>query len=39
MLGSTGDGLHDHRFQFTKPVSGAYWFAPAAEDLAELLDG
>ena len=39
MFGSTGDGLHDHLLQFTRPVTGAYWFAPAVEDLAELLYG
>ena len=39
MFGLTGDGVHDRLLQFTRPVTGAYWFAPAAEDLAELLYG
>ena len=39
MFGRSGDGLHDHLLQFTRPVTGAYWFAPSVEDLAAVLEG
>lgn len=38
MFGLSGDGLHDHLLQFTRPVTGAYWFAPSVEDLAAALE-
>lgn len=33
MYGTAGDGLHDRLMDFSRPVSGAYWFAPPVEDL------
>ena len=36
MFGTTGDGLHDHLTDFTRPVSGAYYFAPSLQALAAL---
>lgn len=33
MFGQSGDGLHDHLTDFTRPVSGALYFAPSLEDL------
>jgi putative iron-dependent peroxidase len=36
MFGTTGDGLHDHLTDFTRPVSGSYYFAPSLEALAAL---
>jgi putative iron-dependent peroxidase len=35
MFGTSGDGLHDHLTDFTKPVSGSF-FAPSLEVLAEI---
>ena len=29
MFGTTGDGIHDHLTDFTRPVSGSYYFAPS----------
>ena len=39
MFGVSGDGLHDHLIHYSKPVTGAYWFAPAEQDLWQLLEG
>jgi putative iron-dependent peroxidase len=36
MFGTTGDGVHDHLTDFTRPVSGAYYFAPSLQALADL---
>ncbi|MFA5884408.1 MAG: Dyp-type peroxidase [Acidimicrobiia bacterium] len=36
MFGTTGDGLHDHLTDFSTPVTGAYYFAPSLEALADL---
>jgi putative iron-dependent peroxidase len=36
MFGTTGDGVHDHLTDFTRPVSGAYYFAPSLQPLADL---
>jgi putative iron-dependent peroxidase len=36
MFGTTGDGVHDHLTDFTRPVSGAYYFAPSLQALAGL---
>jgi putative iron-dependent peroxidase len=36
MFGTTGDGLHDRLLDFTRPVSGAYYFAPSLSTLARL---
>lgn len=37
MYGLTGDGVTDHLMQFSKAVTGSYWFAPSEEDLKEAL--
>ena len=36
MFGTAGDGVHDHLTDFTKPVSGSYYFAPSLEAIAVL---
>jgi putative iron-dependent peroxidase len=36
MFGIDGDGLHDHLTDFSRPVSGAYYYAPPLNLLAEL---
>jgi putative iron-dependent peroxidase len=36
MYGSSGDGLHDRLMEFSRPVTGAYFFAPSLELLAKL---
>jgi putative iron-dependent peroxidase len=36
MYGLTGDGLHDRLLDFSRPVSGAYYFAPSLNALNEL---
>jgi putative iron-dependent peroxidase len=36
MFGVDGDGLHDRLTDFSRPVSGAYYFAPPLNLLAEL---
>ncbi|HZP27922.1 MAG TPA: Dyp-type peroxidase [Acidimicrobiia bacterium] len=36
MFGTTGDGLHDHLTDFSRPVGGSYYFAPPLEALATL---
>ncbi len=36
MFGASGDGLHDRLTDFSKPVSGAFYFAPSLTLLAEL---
>ena len=36
MFGTDGDGLHDRLIDFSRPVSGAYYFAPSLDLLAEL---
>ncbi len=37
MFGQSGDGHHDRLTDFTRPVSGAYYFVPALEDLGNAL--
>jgi putative iron-dependent peroxidase len=37
MFGTAGDGLHDRLTDFTQPVTGSFYFAPALEDLARCL--
>jgi porphyrinogen peroxidase len=32
----TADGIHDHLTDFTKPISGAFYFAPSIEALKRL---
>jgi putative iron-dependent peroxidase len=38
MFGTSGDLQHDHLTDFTRPVSGSYYFAPSLEALAALGD-
>jgi putative iron-dependent peroxidase len=37
MFGVSGDSLHDHLIDFTRPVSGAFYFAPSLDALDGLL--
>ncbi len=37
MFGTSGDGEHDRLTEFTKPVSGSFWFVPSLPDLAAAL--
>jgi porphyrinogen peroxidase len=37
MFGVDGDGLHDRLTDFSRPVSGSYYFAPALSLLAQLV--
>jgi putative iron-dependent peroxidase len=36
MFGTDGDGIHDHLMDFSRPVTGAFYFAPSLSCLAEL---
>jgi putative iron-dependent peroxidase len=36
MFGTAEDGLHDRLTEFTRPVSGAYYFVPSLEALEEV---
>ena len=36
MLGTSGDGQHDHLMDFSQAVSGAHFFAPALDVLTKL---
>jgi putative iron-dependent peroxidase len=38
MFGTDADGLHDRLTDFSRPVSGAFYFAPALTLLAELAE-
>lgn len=35
MFGTTGDGLHDRLTEFSRPVSGSYYFAPSLDALSK----
>ena len=37
MFGTAGDGLHDRLTDFSRPVSGSYYFAPSLTLLAEFV--
>lgn len=37
MTGATEDGVHDKLMEYSKPVTGSYWFAPSIEDLQKML--
>jgi putative iron-dependent peroxidase len=39
MFGTSGDGRHDRLTDFTRPVSGSYYFAPSLDALDGLLPG
>ena len=36
MFGTSGDGIHDRLLDFTRAVTGSYYFAPSVEDLAAV---
>jgi porphyrinogen peroxidase len=36
MIGAAGDGLHDRLLEFTRAISGAYFFAPSLDTLKAL---
>jgi putative iron-dependent peroxidase len=36
MFGTSGDGIHDRLTEFSRPVSGACYFAPSLNALAEI---
>jgi putative iron-dependent peroxidase len=36
MMGTTGDGLHDHLMEFSRAVTGATFFVPSIETLSSL---
>jgi putative iron-dependent peroxidase len=36
MFGTSGDGVHDRLTDFSRPVSGAYYFAPSLNALSVL---
>jgi putative iron-dependent peroxidase len=38
MFGTAGDGFHDRLTDFSRPVAGAYYFAPSLNALNELAD-
>ena len=37
MTGATEDKIHDKLMEYSKPVSGSYWFAPTIENLNEII--
>ena len=37
MFGVSGDGGHDHLTDFSRPMSGSYWFVPSLPDLLEAI--
>lgn len=39
MYGTSGDGVHDRLMEFTRAVSGGYFFAPSVERLRGLAGG
>jgi len=36
MFGTAGDGIHDRLIEFSRPVSGAYYYAPPLNVIADL---
>jgi len=36
MYGVAGDGLRDRLIEFSRAVTGSYWFAPSQEDVDRL---
>jgi len=38
MTGATEDKIHDKLMEYSKPVTGSYWFAPSLEDLNEIIN-
>ena len=37
MYDVAGSGVYDHLLDYSKAVSGSYWFAPARADLEKLI--
>ena len=37
MTGATNDKIHDKLMEYSKPVTGSYWFAPSQEDLNKIV--
>jgi putative iron-dependent peroxidase len=37
MFGTSGDGIRDQLLDFTRPVTGSYYFAPSLDDLNTVL--
>ena len=37
MFGTSGDGMHDRLIDYTRPVSGALYFAPSSDALKDVL--
>ena len=38
MFGVTGDGIHDRLIEYSRAVSGSYWYVPSLPDLQSLKD-
>jgi putative iron-dependent peroxidase len=38
MFGTDTDGVHDHLMDFSRPVTGSFYFAPSLSTLAELAE-
>lgn len=38
MTGATEDRVHDKLMEFSKPITGSYWFAPSLEALEDILN-
>lgn len=36
MFGTSGDGVHDHLLDFSRAVTGSYYFAPSVEELTAV---
>ncbi len=36
MFGLTGDGLHDHLLNFSRPVTGSFFYAPPRDALLKV---
>ena len=38
MFGTAGDGVRDRLTDYSRPVTGAYWFALSADELSALMN-
>jgi putative iron-dependent peroxidase len=38
MFGTSDDGGHDHLTDFTRPVTGSFWFVPSLDDLLPAIN-
>jgi len=36
MFGTAGDGIHDRLIEYSRAVSGSYWYVPSLKDLETL---